>query len=215
MRWTRRPVRVACTAAVLVLAGLAAACTPPPDPPPAVSTVDQQVAPPSGLGNTSSFAARCAPANVPYEYQTAQTFTAGRTGTLDRVGTNMIRVSGPTPAPLAVSIQTVAADGTPSGVEIGSGTYDGPSNVVGILWNMPLSTPAAVTAGTRYAIVISESTCTDPPSNGWNFEGESSTTTDPYPGGQAFLRAVGAPGGWYAGVPVGTNFDLYFDTWVR
>ena len=202
------------TLAVVALAAgaaLATACATPTAPAPA-HTVDQQYFVPADQ-NAAADAAACEPGNAPYAYELAQTFTAGRTGTLDQVSLVPNRISGSTPAPLALSIQTVTVDGKPSGTVVGSGTYDGPANVVG-LFDMPLSSPAAVVQGTQYALVVAESACTTPPpDHGWTFPG-SYGATDHYAGGQAWIRAVGSPSDWRSGVAAGSSLDFFFATWV-
>ncbi|UDY34663.1 hypothetical protein [Dermatobacter hominis] len=129
------------------------------------------------------------------EYTRAQTFTAGRTGTLDGVS---LRTSGTVAA--SVVIRRVALDGTPTGAQVGAGTYRGGS---GAQWTeVPLSSPAAVQAGTVYAAVVTSA-------SGCSGEWSIAVTGDAYAGGTSWFR-----------VPESASFspsgeDLGFRTWVR
>jgi hypothetical protein len=212
-------IRTSLTAvAVAATAVAAAACATPPASGSgttttlAVHTVDQQYFAAADR-NAAADAAACSPSLAPYVAEVAQTFTAGRTGTLDQVSLTPSRISGTAPAPLAITIQTVTAEGKPSGTAIGSGSYDGPANSL-TLQDMPLSTPAHVVSGTVYAIVAAESACATPaPDNGWTFDGHGSST-DAYPGGQGWTRLVGSPSDWH-GPGGSTALDLFFATWIR
>ncbi len=200
--------------AVGTLLVAAAACAPTPAPP-KVHTIDQQYLAPADQ-NIAADVAACSPGYAPDSIQIAQTFTAGRAGTLDQVGLNANRIDGSVPAaaPLGITIQTVATDGTPSGTVIGSGTYNGPANVGGVLFNMPLSTPAHVVSGQMYAIVVTQAGCASPgPDNGWTFTG-AKAPSDPYAGGVGWVRLVGSGGTWRTGDRTGQLLDFFFNTWV-
>ncbi len=163
--------------------------TTPPTPtvPPGVRAVDQ-----TGDGVPVGDALM----TCPTEWTRAQTFTAGRTGTLDGVS---LRTSGSVRA--SVTIRQVGAGGAPTGAQIGSGSYSGGS---GAQWTeIALSTPAAVQAGTTYAIVIASS-------SGCGDEWSIPVTADTYAGGTSWYRVPEAPNDWTA-----SSEDLTFRTWVR
>ncbi|UDY34664.1 hypothetical protein [Dermatobacter hominis] len=182
----------------LVAAALAlAACTAPPGP---GSTIDQRSEAPA----TSTWFMSC-----PHDLLRVQTFTAGRTGTMDRVS---LRVTGPfdpgspqgpaTEVAVALSIQTVNGAHAPSGTEIGSGDLQGPPS--GEWADVPLSTPAPVTAGTQYAIVILTRT-------GCHVGfGLVANDDDPYPGGAVWTTTAGS-----SALSFFADTDLGFRTWVR
>ena len=204
-----RATRAAMVALVATIGLASVACTPPPP----TQTLDQEFDPSSV--NLSAGANACSLAYEPTtDYRVAQTFTAGKTGLLDQVGlkAQWANVGGyPDPAPLVLSIQTVEADGRPSGVEIGSGNYAGPASS-SVITAIPLSTPASVVQGEQYAVVLSESTCLDPPPYyGWEFKG-SSSSVDGYTAGGAW-RSNSFTASW---VPVFSSgyTDLVFRTWV-
>ena len=83
----------------------------------------------------------------------AQTFTASRTGRLDRVDLGLFRRDSP--GDLTVQIRGVNADGTPSATVLGSTAV--PAATIGLdsqQWlSVPISAPSV--AGTKYAIVLS------------------------------------------------------------
>ncbi len=199
---------------------LAGCVTPPASTPTSTTTtttvpghtIDQQL--PAGTVSATLDVARC-PSSSTTEYQAAQTFTAGRTGTLDQVSVALRRSSSASWAPVAVRIETVGADGKPTGTALGTGDYDGPGVTSSGVVDLPLDSPAAVTAGTKYALVLSESSCATPaPANGWVVDGMMGAT-DNYAGGQAWLRTIPSTSGWRPGVGAGTYLDLFFATWVR
>jgi len=138
------------------------------------------------------------------DYVLAQTFTAGRSGILDRVGLCLANGSYPyQPAVDAVhvSIQTVTNAGLPSWTEIGSGTI--PLEAIPpaghCAWVDAGISGAYLTAGTRYAIVLSTSW---PGTAKWD-----GGLTNDYPGGESF----GFDGTRWNG---SNGFDLSFKTYV-
>ena len=90
---------------------------------------------------------------VGVDYTVAQTFTASRSGRLDRVELGLFRRGNP--GDLTVQIRGVNADGTPSATVLGSTTV--PAATIGLdaqQWlSVPISAPSV--AGTKYAIVLS------------------------------------------------------------
>lgn len=161
--------------------------TAPTNPPPTGRAVDQFADGPS----TGDALMTC-----PTEWTRAQTFTAGRTGTLDGVS---LRSAGTMAA--SVSIRTVAADGTPTGTQIGSGSRTGGSAQP---WTeVTLSAPAAVTAGSTYALVVTSA-------RGCGGEWSIAVNADAYAGGRSWYQVPETPGVWTA-----STEDLTFRTWVR
>ena len=135
-----------------------------------------------------------------------QVFTAGISGFLGRVGLELANyAASPATGPVTVSIQTLTAEGIPSGQQIGSGEIPlsaippagSPSWV-----DAALISPARVTAGTRYVLIVGTA-------GGivqWyqQFGGDS----DPYPGGYPVARPADAWG------TIVTNQDWAFKTYV-
>ena len=132
--------------------------------------------------------------------QQSQTFTAGRTGLLDRV-----EVNGFVNLAQQATIQITAVDqnGVPTGPALGSGTFnagdlpifDGSTYQGG--WAAVSISPAVpVVAGTQYAIVKPEDF------TGYQFVWTGSTSADLYPQGKALPDVFGA------------NHDFLFRTYV-
>ena len=204
---TRAAVACAFAATFLI------ACTPPTEPP---ATTTTTTAPPAALevdqlspGDIANVGlAPSAPCGVAAAVETAQTFTAGRTGNLERV--SVAAFTGYLPAgPLAVSVRPVDVNG-PIDVELGAGTYDGPglgyfnavpssSRVVTELVDINLDLPAPVVAGEQYALVFSvPSECGDvtaaPPY--WALGADETSDADRYPGGSTWYRFLSWPQQW-------------------
>lgn len=102
-RWSRMPAAVLASLVVIAAPQLAWATTSSP------STLDQSndVPAQSYLGTVE---------------QQAQTFTAGRDGTLDRVEVQGFRLTGP--SALTVQITAVDGSGVPVGAPLGAGSGD-------------------------------------------------------------------------------------------
>ncbi len=139
----------------------------------------------------------------------AQTFTAGISGGLDRADLLLFKLSSP-PEPLTVEIRNTSL-GAPGTSVLASGSI--PSSALGpepaAFVPVTFATPAAVTAGTRYALV----TYTEHANNdyaGWRYQ----TTTNPYSGGGGFVSNEPNPpqGGWHD-VALGGD-DFAFKTYV-
>jgi hypothetical protein len=131
----------------------------------------------------------------------AQTFTAGMTGLLDRVS-----LASDTPygfTILNVGIETLAADGTPSGTVLGSNTFRGSFTGAGRQFHDFLFSPGVpITAGTHYAIVVKAY------AGGINWY--DSSWLDAYPGGQLYVSCFGCA--WFSDPSYGQDFA--FKTWV-
>ena len=125
-------------------------------------------------------------------YPTGLNFTAGRTGQLYQLSLMFGPFFSNPQNPISFTIQTTEPDGAPSGNVIGSTVYAGPQAPDRLSWvDVPLTTPADVTAGTKYAVVISDTVATsclfadtgtfpatgswgDDGAGGWNFFTQSS-----------------------------------------
>jgi hypothetical protein len=152
--------------------------------------------------------------------QGAQTFTAGITGGLDQVDVHIRLLTSFPGVPVPVTchggsgvtaqIRTVTAGGTPSETIRASSSIAAsaiPTDSVPDWVSIPFAGPAAVTAGTRYALVLvaPDATCTDGSSPyQWSF----SLMDNPYAAGQVFFRLSG--GSWQAQ----SNSDGTFKTYV-
>jgi hypothetical protein len=139
---------------------------------------------------------------------TAQTFTAGLSGTLDQVDLCVMRVS--TPDALTVQIQGVVG-GVPSGSVLASATVRD-SDVAqesGGWLVVQLNPPAVLSAGTQYAIVLSApGGLARPPSVRmylWNF-----VYGDPYPAGRV-VKSGNSGSSWELDRQ---DEDLAFKTYV-
>jgi hypothetical protein len=135
----------------------------------------------------------------------AQTFTSGRTGALDQVDVAVGRKAAS--ASLRVEIRPVSS-GVPSGSPLASETLPaasvGPPDVPQPFVSVPLVPPAPVTAGVRYAIVVSSSSCGRVDCY-WQVFGPG----DVYPAGAGYFSG-NAGATW---VPVG-GVDFPFKTYV-
>jgi hypothetical protein len=91
---------------------------------------------------------------VAAEQWIAQTFTAGRTGTLDQVDVAISKQGSP--GPLFVQIRTVQPDGTPGALSLANATVPeaSASNSEFTFVAVPLTPGTASVAGTHYAIVL-------------------------------------------------------------
>ena len=134
----------------------------------------------------------------------AQTFTAGRTGYLDRVDLRLPIQS--TFGSMQVELRPVADSGAPSTSELLDSVTVPPQASGSSGWlTIPLTTPAKITSGQRYAIVASAGGF----SWTWAF-----SDADPYSGGSGFGRE-GADAAWRSSSGSGTRDDLAFRTYVE
>jgi hypothetical protein len=137
----------------------------------------------------------------------AQTFTAGLSGKLDQVDLNL-NMSGSPPVPLTVQLRDVSA-GLPGSAVLASqnALSSGVVAFPGSDWvSFAFPTPAAVTAGTQYAIVA-QSAAVFPETYAWKL----GTGTDPYPGGAAWVASP--PTDPWMAVTIGPP-DFAFKTYV-
>jgi len=94
----------------------------------------------------------------------AQTFTAGTTGQVDRV--SLLSDSSYAFVRLTVQIQSVTTGGAPSGTVLGSTSYSG-TLPFKTFTDFAFNPGVPVTAGTKYAIVVSRSVGTFNWYNSW------------------------------------------------
>jgi hypothetical protein len=142
----------------------------------------------------------------------AQTFTAGSSGSLDKVSVHAWLAGSSAAGDMVVSIQTVDGSGFPSGTVLGSGSAplgDFDTSAPGDWVDVNLTQPARVSAGTQYALVASTASATP---EGSSFYVWSMATDDPYPGGDAHGRAPG--GQWQVRQDGGVPVDFAFKTFV-
>jgi hypothetical protein len=112
----------------------------------------------------------------------AQIFTAGVTGEVDAVDvpSYWYRTGGTAPGPLTASIQTVDADGIPTGTVVAIGSQDISSQDEGLGGDghIAVDPRAIVRAGTRYALVVETAAQAEGQLGGW---GVFATRGDAYP----------------------------------
>ena len=143
-------------------------------------------------------------------YPMAQTFTAGVSGSLDKVSVHAYRAGTQEVGDMLVSIQTLDESGSPSGTVLGSGSapitnFDtSPGGWVDI----GLTQPVPVSAGKKYALVTSTASVSP---TGASFYGWGMAYNDPYPGGDAFDRNIGQ---WVVRTDAGVPMDFAFKTFV-
>jgi hypothetical protein len=138
----------------------------------------------------------------------AQTFTAGITGGLDRADLMLCCKDGSPVEPLTVEIRN-ASGGEPGTSVLASASI--PMSALGVdpaFVPATFATPAAVTAGTQYALVAYTEHATND-CCGWNYQSD----TDPYSGGALFVshEPIPALGNW---ANQGGDDDYAFKTYV-
>lgn len=142
----------------------------------------------------------------------AQTFTAGVSGDLDKIAVDIFFKTEFAPD-LDIAIETVDATGAPSGTVLATGSIPAPPGTINVLpenWmSVTLSTPVAVTAGTQYAIVVSNPTAPGNAGYVWNLYANSDAANG-YPGGARF-RTFDSGATW-AQDP--SQQELFFRTYV-
>jgi hypothetical protein len=164
-----------------------------------VSTIDQQNVPASDLVDNKDYFIDCRDGVA-----RAQTFTAGRTGTLDKVSVVSgygVRIDF---VDLEVSIRPIASSGAPSATVLGSGSHfervGGPET-----WDdVPIGPAVHVVAGQQYAILLAAASSCQ-----FSFP-VFGATGNPYSGGSMWTSDP-TSGHWQQVL----SDDLYFRTWVR
>ena len=137
----------------------------------------------------------------------AQTFTAGMGGGLDQVDLHL-RIEGTPTAPLTVEIRNVSA-GAPGGTVLASASLPASSfSLTSAFVPISFTPPAAVVAGTPYAIVAYSSTVLPTNFYVWSSAG----ATHPYAGGGGFSIGSSPPSGIWSSPP---TLDFTFKTYVQ
>jgi hypothetical protein len=136
----------------------------------------------------------------------AQTFTAGLSGTLERVDLALSQASTPSVGPLTVEIRNVDASGAPGTTVLASAEVPQPDVPTGgsqalAFVEVPFDSPAAVAAGSQYAIVAY--------TGGFDFYQWGRALADLYAGGSAFDSFQSPPATWTV-----RPFDMAFKTYV-
>jgi hypothetical protein len=137
----------------------------------------------------------------------AQTFTSGITGRLDQVDLLLLKVGTPPGPSVTVEIRGTSA-GTPGAAPLATASI--PISSIGTtqaFLSATFASPASVTAGTKYAIVVYS------PGTAGNAVGVSDQLSDVYSGGASFYDPTEAIPPGSAWIPNGTS-DLAFKTYV-
>jgi hypothetical protein len=147
------------------------------------------------------------------QYKMAQTFTAGLSGSLDKVSVHIQRMGSTDVGDLQVSIQTLDSSGFPSTKVLGSGSVPASNFVTNdpADWkDVRLTQPAPVSSGTKYALVLSTANA---PADG-SLYNWSAGTNDPYAGGDALSWNWLQPGQWSVRPIDRKPADFAFKTFV-
>lgn len=188
---------------VIVAAAFAVGCAPTPGPVPAVEYANMPAGGEIGVWGCSGDA-----------YQVAQAFTAPFSGQIDRVSLVVLREDSP-PDRLGVIIVPLTKYGWPDDrPQLGSGAYEGNgSESLGEFVDIPLSTPAQVTADQSYAVLLSSGSSSCPPPGKWRIGTDTAaygSGIDPFPGGKLWTRTL--PNGSWS---YSTVTDLLFRIWMN
>lgn len=143
-----------------------------------------------------------------------QTFTPAISGALKAVDINLFcsGCTGTTPA-LTVSVRATSG-GLPTGADLATATINGFSSGASGDYTAVFATPAALTAGTMYAIVIRPTANPSPGTYALTRSGTSTTGADVYAGGS---RVAGATSGTVWSIPLtgGIATDAGFRTYMQ
>ncbi len=142
-----------------------------------------------------------------------QTFTPSRTGQLTKVDINLFcsGCTGTTPN-LTLSLRATSG-GLPTGADLATATITGFSSGAAVFYTATFGSPATVTAGTQYALVIRPTANPSPGTYALTRSGTSTTGSDVYAGG---TRVSGATSGTVWSIPLtgGVSTDAGFRTYV-
>jgi hypothetical protein len=142
----------------------------------------------------------------------AQTFTNGRTGGLDQVDLAVSRTLPGVTVSLGVEIRPLS-NGVPSGMALASATLPAAGVPVGLVptgfLSVPLTPPAPVVAGVKYAIVLSASQPCGFNCYMWGL----GPPGDPYPAGSGVQSFNG--GATWSPVAFAGSTDFAFKTYVE
>ena len=143
-----------------------------------------------------------------------QTFTPSISGQLTRVDINLFCAgcTGTTPN-LTLSIRATAS-GLPTGADLATGTIPGFNNGASAYYTVNFGTPATLTAGTMYAIVVRPTALPSPGTYALTRSGTAVAGANVYAGG---TRVSGATSGTVWSIPLtgGTSTDAGFRTFIQ
>ena len=142
-----------------------------------------------------------------------QTFTPAVSGQLTRLDVSLFcsGCSGTTPD-LTVSIRaTTGATPVPTGADLATATITGFSDNTGAYFTANFSTPATLTAGTRYAFIFRA--VSNPSAGVYAYVCSCTTSTNPYANGQR-VTSANSGASWTADVTSGGR-DLGFKIYVQ
>ena len=137
----------------------------------------------------------------------AQTFTAGLTGSLDQVDLLLTKFFDP-PGDVVVEIRDISGV-VPASTVLASATVLETNIAFSTPVSVPLSPPAPVVAGTQYAIVLHSPGGV----SGANY-GAGQAATNPYAGGQRLISSNSGATWALSGITYNPNLDLVFKTYV-
>jgi hypothetical protein len=147
------------------------------------------------------------------QFPAGQTFTAVRSGKLDRVSLPMALFGSRSVGDLLLSVQSVDAEGMPSGTVLGTVSLPVENFTVGAgaAWrDLTLARPVTVESGTQYALVVSgENRPTDGSLYNWPV-----AFGNPYAGGDSVWRP-GTSTQWETRTDQGVAMDYAFKTFVE
>ena len=139
-----------------------------------------------------------------------QTFVPGLTGQLTRADINLFCSGCTGTAPtVTVSVRATDGSGLPTGADLAAVTFPTSTSGAGAYFTANFTTPAAVTAGTKYALVVRNATN---PSVGVNAITRSAT--DVYAPGSR-VTSADSGGTWTAPLTSGSTTDLGFITYIN
>lgn len=142
-----------------------------------------------------------------------QTFTPSVSGTLTQISINLFcsGCTGTTPN-IIVEIRATSAN-LPTGAALASSTITGFSSNTSTDYTSVFATPAALTAGTKYAIIVRPAVNPSPGTYALTRSGTSTAGADVYAGG---TRVTGATSGTVWSIPLtgGVSTDAGFKTFM-
>ncbi|HZP66626.1 MAG TPA: carboxypeptidase regulatory-like domain-containing protein [Rudaea sp.] len=142
-----------------------------------------------------------------------QTFTPSVTGLLTKVDINLFcsGCTGTTPN-LTLSVRATSG-GLPTGADLATATVTGFGSGSAVFYTATFGSPATLTAGTQYALVIRPTVNPSPGTYALTRSGTSTAGSDVYPGG---TRVAGATSGTVWSIPLtgGVSTDAGFRTYM-
>jgi hypothetical protein len=141
-----------------------------------------------------------------------QTFIPSVTGPLLRVDLDLFcsGCSGTIPNLTVALRATTGSPGIPTGADLATATISGFSNNTGTYFSATFATPATVTAGTQYAVVMHPQS--NPSAGVYAYVCSCTTSTNPYTSGSR-VTSANSGGTWTADVTAGGR-DLGFAVFI-